>query len=48
MIKADAKAEEAKQKERVKEEEEEEAWEKILDTMTVEERVEYLAARQKY
>ena len=35
------------EKERLKEEEEE-AWEKILETMTVEERVGYLAARQKY
>ena len=48
LIEADAKVEEVKEKERMKEEEKEEEWEKILETMTVEERVGYLAARQKY
>ena len=48
LIEADVRVAGEEEKERLREEEEEEAWEKILETMTVEERVGYLAARQKY
>ena len=48
MIEADEKVAGEKEKERMRRREEKEAWKKILETMTVEERVGYLAARQKY
>ena len=48
LIEADERAAGEEEKERVREEVKEDAWEKILETMTVEERVGYLAARQKY
>ena len=48
LIEADEKVAGEKEKERMRRREEKEAWKKILETMTVEERVGYLAARQKY
>ena len=48
LIEADEKVAGEKEKERMRQQEEKEAWKKILETMTVEERVGYLAARQKY
>ena len=48
LIEADERVAGEEEKERMRMAEDEEAWKKILETMTVEERVGYLAARQKY
>ena len=48
LIEADERVAGEEEKERMRMAEDEEAWQKILETMTVEERVGYLAARQKY
>ena len=48
LIEADEKVAGEEEKERMRKDEEQEALKKKLETMTVEERVGYLAARQKY